>query len=91
MACMCGDTQCWSCGPAQGNWQCPICRAWADDGCDHIDEETGTIKEEFKSLAEQKDREVAESEDAMAREYEEEKQFVRNHPEWFDAHGKYRS
>ena len=34
--CFCGDTHCWSCGPAQGNWKCPICRAWADDGCEHI-------------------------------------------------------
>jgi len=35
--CMCGDTHCSSCGPAQGNWQCPICRAWADDGCEHFE------------------------------------------------------
>jgi hypothetical protein len=47
MACMCGDTQCWSCGPAQGNWKCPICGLWADDCCEHIDEETGDIKPEF--------------------------------------------
>lgn len=37
MACMCGDTHCPSCGPAQGNWRCPICWAWADDGCDHLE------------------------------------------------------
>ncbi len=33
MACMCGDTQCPSCGPAQGNSRCIVCGAWADDGC----------------------------------------------------------
>lgn len=30
MACMCGDTYCWSCGPAQGNSKCRE----ADGGCD---------------------------------------------------------
>ena len=30
--CMCGDFRCWSCGPAQGNNQCPICYRWDDDG-----------------------------------------------------------
>lgn len=33
MACMCGDTHCWSCGPAQGNTKCEFCSQWADDGC----------------------------------------------------------
>lgn len=47
MACMCGDTHCSSCGPAQGNWRCPICRAWADDGCEHIDESGEGLKEQF--------------------------------------------
>ena len=51
MACMCGDTHCWSCGPAQGNSRCPICNTWADDGCDHIDEETGKLKPEFDAEA----------------------------------------
>ncbi len=32
--CMCGDPCCPSCGPAQGNSQCPVCGAWADDGCE---------------------------------------------------------
>lgn len=32
--CMCGDTYCWSCGPAQGNSRCEICGNWsADGGC----------------------------------------------------------
>jgi hypothetical protein len=30
--CMCGDTQCSSCGPAQGNSKCLACGRWADDG-----------------------------------------------------------
>ena len=32
MACMCGDTHCWSCGPAQGVYRCSVCRKWSDDG-----------------------------------------------------------
>lgn len=49
--CLCGDTQCPSCGPAQGNWRCPICRAWADDGCDHITSDGEGIKLEYVELA----------------------------------------
>lgn len=49
MACMCGDTQCPSCGPAQGNYRCVLCRAWADEGCEHIDED-GFLKPEFEEL-----------------------------------------
>jgi len=32
--CMCGDICCPSCGPAQGNSRCPVCRTWASEGCD---------------------------------------------------------
>lgn len=40
--CMCGDTHCHSCGPAQGNSRCLVCGAWADDGCeDHAKCEAG--------------------------------------------------
>lgn len=52
MPCMCGDIQCSSCGPAQGNWRCPICRAWADDGCEHIDDDGNSIREEFHQQVE---------------------------------------
>jgi hypothetical protein len=52
MTCMCGDTHCGSCGPAQGNSRCPICSSWADDGCEHFDEETGKLKTEFVPEAE---------------------------------------
>jgi len=31
MPCMCGDTYCWSCGPAQGNYQCDNCGNWLFD------------------------------------------------------------
>lgn len=30
--CMCGDTCCPSCGPAQGNYKCPACGNWESDG-----------------------------------------------------------
>lgn len=52
--CMCGDTQCWSCGPAQGNYRCPVCNEWADNGCEHIDEATGEIKPELLKEAEER-------------------------------------
>ena len=32
MACMCGDTHCRSCGPAQGNNRCSVCGNCDDDG-----------------------------------------------------------
>ena len=52
MPCMCGDTHCPSCGPAQGNSKCPLCGAWMDDCCEHYDEETGGLKPEFAAEAE---------------------------------------
>lgn len=35
MACMCGDTHCGSCGPAQGNTKCSSCGEWEDDHAEH--------------------------------------------------------
>lgn len=32
MMCLCGDTYCWSCGPAQGNNCCEVCGSWSEDG-----------------------------------------------------------
>jgi hypothetical protein len=49
MSCMCGDCCCPSCGYAQGNFKCPVCRTWASDGCEHIDEESGDLKPEFQT------------------------------------------
>jgi hypothetical protein len=56
MPCMCGDTCCPSCGPAQGNWKCPLCGAWASDGCDHVYEDSESalaIRPEWAADAEQ--------------------------------------
>lgn len=49
MSCMCGDICCPSCGPAQGNARCPLCRAFASDGCVHVNEDTGELKPEFEA------------------------------------------
>lgn len=51
MACMCGDYCCPSCGPAQGNWKCPICRGWASEGCEHLTDDGDGIKPEFMEQA----------------------------------------
>jgi hypothetical protein len=52
MPCMCGDLCCPSCGPAQGNVRCPVCRAWASEGCDCTDEEIARAHEQER-LAEE--------------------------------------
>lgn len=52
MACMCGDSQCPSCGPDQGNFRCIICRTWADDGCEHLGED-GHVLPEFQAQADE--------------------------------------
>jgi hypothetical protein len=52
MPCMCGDICCPSCGPAQGNWRCPICRVWASEACEHMNEEGDGLKAEFEAQAE---------------------------------------
>ena len=70
MPCMCGDTHCPSCGPAQGNYRCPICGAWADDCCDHFDED-GHLKPEFHAEAEERARQEALAEEAMVKDLEE--------------------
>lgn len=60
---MCGDICCPSCGPAQGNGRCLVCRAWASDGCDDpthceaempaaIERERMAVEEEAKQYAE---------------------------------------
>lgn len=72
MPCMCGDTHCWSCGPAQGNSKCPICNAWADDGCEHISEETGELLPEFEAQAVRLDLLEREAEDRMYAEMQKE-------------------
>ena len=67
MSCMCGDTHCFSCGPAQGNWRCPICRLWADDSCDHIEwiEDTPQLKPEYITLANHRVNQQTDSEQEL--------------------------
>jgi hypothetical protein len=64
--CMCGDTHCSSCGPAQGNWRCPLCRNWADDGCEHFDED-GYIYADFAEALLAKIEADAAADDAYAK------------------------
>ena len=68
--CMCGDIQCSSCGPAQGNWKCPICHEWADNCCEHISEETGDIKPEYAEEAYRIEEDERAADDAYAAELE---------------------
>lgn len=68
--CLCGDTHCWSCGPAQGNAKCPICGAWADDGCAHV-EEWGDIKPKYLAEALEKAETERLADDAYAAKMEE--------------------
>ena len=68
MSCMCGDYCCPSCGPAQGNWRCPICNVWASECCVHISSRTGNLKARYKAQA----KRIAKAEaEAEARYYEE--------------------
>ena len=71
MACMCGDTHCHSCGPAQGNFQCPICRNWADDGCEHLGED-GQILPAFQAQVDQIEADQRAADDAYAKDLAEE-------------------
>jgi len=73
--CMCGDLCCSSCGPAQGNWKCPICGEWATEGCDHIDDETGNLKAVY----------IPQAEAIVQAEAEWEAAFAQAYPEPFDA------
>lgn len=70
MPCMCGDICCPSCGPAQGNWKCPICHQWASEGCDHIDPDSSNIAAPFVDEVERLAREEAEREAKLAEEEE---------------------
>jgi hypothetical protein len=67
MSCMCGDTHCWSCGPAQGNSRCPACGEWMDDHAEHILGEPACTHQEDRcaAAAEQLAKEEAEYEARM--------------------------
>ena len=62
MPCMCGDLQCGSCGPAQGNWRCPLCHAWADAGCEHLTQGGKNVKRKYRAEVERLARAEAEAE-----------------------------
>ena len=81
---MCGDTHCWSCGPAQGNWKCPICRAWADDGCEHIGDD-GELRPEFRAQADEIARQEALDDARLAEQYAEEERLADEY--WRDYRG----
>ena len=68
--CLCGDLCCPSCGPAQGNWRCPICGTWTSEVCEHISED-GNLKQEFHEQA-RKLEEERRAEEEMAKAWEEE-------------------
>jgi hypothetical protein len=72
--CMCGDLCCPFCGPAQGNWRCPICGTWASEVCEHISED-GDLKQEFHEQA-RKLEEERRAEEEMAKAWEEEAGFT---------------
>lgn len=45
--CLCGDIQCPTCGPAQGNFKCPICHTWVDDQCEHLTDDGQGVRFDF--------------------------------------------
>lgn len=71
MACMCGDYCCPSCGPAQGNWRCPLCNTWASEVCEHLSDDGAGLKPEFQAQADEMARQEREAEDALVRDLEE--------------------
>jgi hypothetical protein len=71
MPCMCGDYCCWSCGPAQGNWKCPICGEWASEGCKHIGVRSGKLLKRYEKQAARIAKAEADAEAKMAAEWEE--------------------
>lgn len=52
MPCMCGDIYCSSCGPAQGNYRCPNCGKWTDEGgCDNPDGCNAAVNAAYEGMA----------------------------------------
>lgn len=82
--CYCGDLHCHSCGPAQGNSKC-FCGAWADDGCEHLDDD-GHLKPEFIAQAEGMDQQERKYWEAYAADMKEMKKLVESDD--FKAHMK---
>jgi hypothetical protein len=65
---MCGDIQCPSCGPAQGNWKCCLCGVWADEGCVHIHPRTGGYKKKYAKAVDDHYRAETEAEQKLSEE-----------------------
>jgi hypothetical protein len=63
---MCGDIQCPSCGRAQGNWKCPICGAWQDDGCGHFDEDGNVVEKHQQDVVDSMIQQREEEDDLAA-------------------------
>lgn len=72
--CMCGDTHCPSCGPLLGNWKCPLCHCWSDDGCEHINDDGTDLKPEFHAQAEAIAKAEADADAQYAADLEAEEQ-----------------
>ena len=70
MPCMCGDICCPSCGPAQGNCRCSICRAWATEGCEHLTAD-GEVVPEFQAEFDRIAKAEAEADDLLAADLED--------------------
>lgn len=77
MVCMCGDICCPSCGPAQGNWKCPICRGWASEGCEHLNDEGDDLKTEYLVQAEAIAQADIAADEQYARELEMAEEYYR--------------
>lgn len=66
---MCGDIECWSCGPAQGNSKCILCGRWLTSGdCPHANEDGTNYLPEYVEAAELRAREDAEIEAMIVRD-----------------------
>ena len=71
MPCLCGDICCPSCGPAQGNTRCELCRVWATDGCEHVSRRTGQYKKQYRKQIEALHQYENDLEDQWSREIRE--------------------
>jgi hypothetical protein len=64
---MCGDLECPSCGPAQGNSRCLLCNAWVTSGCVHFEDDGADfyqVRDEYRDEYEAAFRRDAEQQEA---------------------------
>ena len=92
--CMCGDTNCPSCGGAMGTWPpafCPICNVPAEDCLTHFDED-GEVRPEFiaemKSAEELYAQEQAKADEGMAESLAQDEELARQYWEEEAAAGR---